>query len=99
MHVCTLHPVHMPRAWTVTHGPYARHCMSLCREGKSTVLKAHTGTVRCVAFSSDGRMLLSGSDDKTVKVGVCAVRMGLPRRGGDCQVVTRQSRRPRTAGQ
>ncbi len=38
------------------------------REGKSTILKAHTGTVRCVNFSSDGRMLLTGSDDKTVKV-------------------------------
>jgi centriolar protein POC1 len=37
------------------------------------VLKAHTGTVRCVAFSSDGRMLLSCSDDKTVKVGDCGL--------------------------
>ena len=43
--------------------------MHIHREGKSTVLKAHTGTVRCVAFSSDGRLLLSCSDDKTVKVG------------------------------
>jgi centriolar protein POC1 len=37
-------------------------------EGKSTVLKAHTGTVRCVNFSADGRLLLTGADDKTVKV-------------------------------
>ena len=42
--------------------------MLWCREGKSTVLKAHIGTVRSVCFSSDGRMLLSASDDKTVKV-------------------------------
>ena len=42
----------------------------MCREGKSTVLKAHTGTVRCVNFSADGRMLLTASDDKTVKVGI-----------------------------
>ncbi len=40
----------------------------VCREGKSTVLKAHTGTVRGVTFSSDGRMLATCSDDKTVKV-------------------------------
>jgi centriolar protein POC1 len=38
------------------------------REGRSTVLKAHTGTVRCVRFSQDGRMLITGSDDKTAKV-------------------------------
>lgn len=37
-------------------------------EGKSTVLKAHTGTVRCVHFSADGRQLLTASDDKTLKV-------------------------------
>lgn len=34
------------------------------------MLKAHTSTVRSVAFSNDGRMLLSASDDKTVKVGM-----------------------------
>jgi centriolar protein POC1 len=38
------------------------------REGRSTVLKAHTGTVRCVEFSNDGSMLITGSDDKTAKV-------------------------------
>ena len=32
-------------------------------------LKAHTGTVRCVNFSADGKLLITGSDDKTVKVG------------------------------
>lgn len=32
------------------------------------MLKAHTGTVRCVNFSADGRLLLTGADDKTVKV-------------------------------
>jgi WD40 repeat protein len=48
-------------------------------EGKSTVLKAHTGTVRCVNFSSDGRMLLTGADDKTVKVLDRMVNQSTPR--------------------
>lgn len=29
---------------------------------------AHSATVRCVDFASDGTSLLSASDDKTVKV-------------------------------
>eukprot|EP00959_Pyramimonas_sp_CCMP1952_P099625 2082758-Pyramimonas_sp.AAC.3 len=37
-------------------------------EGKSSVIKAHNGTIRTVAFSRDGRKLITGSDDKTVKV-------------------------------
>lgn len=32
------------------------------------MLKGHTGTVRCVAFSPDGASLLTASDDKTAKV-------------------------------
>lgn len=46
----------------------AVHAAALHSEGKSTVLKAHTGTVRCVHFSADGRQLLTASDDKTLKV-------------------------------
>ena len=38
------------------------------REGKSSIIKAHNGTIRTVAFSRDGRKLITGSDDKTVKV-------------------------------
>ena len=38
------------------------------------MLKAHTGAVRCVAFSSDGRLLITASDDKTVKVRAQACR-------------------------
>lgn len=37
-------------------------------KGESTVLKSHQGTVRSVSFSRDGRLLLSASDDKTIKV-------------------------------
>jgi WD40 repeat protein len=33
-----------------------------------TTLKGHTGTVRSVAFSSDGKMLASASEDGTVKL-------------------------------
>jgi uncharacterized protein with WD repeat len=38
------------------------------REGKSTTIAAHSGTVRSVNFASNGRMLMSSSDDKTIKV-------------------------------
>jgi hypothetical protein len=38
------------------------------------VLRGHTGTVRSVAFSHDGRTVVSSSDDKTVKVSSCVAR-------------------------
>jgi len=37
-------------------------------KGESTVFKAHAGTVRSVAFSHDGSVLCTASDDKTVKL-------------------------------
>ena len=37
-------------------------------KGESTVLRAHTASIRCVHFASDGHSLLTASDDKTVKV-------------------------------
>lgn len=40
----------------------------LIRKGESTVLKAHTGTIRSVQFSRDGQLLVTASDDKTIKV-------------------------------
>lgn len=36
--------------------------------GESSVLKGHTGAVRSVKFSNDGRNLLTASDDKSIKV-------------------------------
>jgi hypothetical protein len=35
---------------------------------KVVTLKGHTGTVNCVSFSPDGKMLVSGSKDKTIKL-------------------------------
>ncbi|OCK72914.1 hypothetical protein K432DRAFT_263377, partial [Lepidopterella palustris CBS 459.81] len=32
------------------------------------ILEGHSSSVRAVAFSSDGKQLVSGSDDKTVRV-------------------------------
>ena len=61
---CSLGPVSNGLRWILS-----TFCLlSNAREGKSTVLKAHTGTVRCVHFSADGRSLLTASDDKTLKV-------------------------------
>jgi WD40 repeat protein len=31
-------------------------------------LRGHSGTVCCVVFGSDGKRIVSGSDDKTLKV-------------------------------
>ena len=43
-------------------------------EGHSSTIKAHSASVRSVNYSSDGRLLLSTSDDKTVKVWNVLVR-------------------------
>lgn len=54
---------------TCTHACFVEVIRTMpCREGKSTTISAHSATVRCVNFASNGRMLLSASDDKTVKV-------------------------------
>ena len=58
---------------TCVQDPSVRHPASgtlvwLCRQGKCSVLRGHTGGVQCVRFSPDGRRLLTASDDKTVKV-------------------------------
>jgi predicted NACHT family NTPase len=37
-------------------------------EKERTVLKGHRGTFYCLAFSSDGKTLASGSGDETVKL-------------------------------
>lgn len=36
--------------------------------GESVTLKGHTGAVRSVKFSPDGKSLITGSDDKLAKV-------------------------------
>ena len=55
------------RSYTLPSLPHTRtHTHS---KGESTVFKAHTGSVRSVDFSADGQSLLTGSDDKTMKVG------------------------------
>jgi centriolar protein POC1 len=44
-------------------------CMCvISSRGESTVLKGHTGAVRSVRFSADSRHLITGSNDKLVKV-------------------------------
>ena len=50
-------------ACAVDRVPFSNH-----RKGESVTLKGHTGGVRSVHFSRDGRRLLTGSDDKTAKV-------------------------------
>jgi centriolar protein POC1 len=36
--------------------------------GNFNKIRAHSGAVRCVSFSNDGRLLLTTSNDKTIKV-------------------------------
>jgi WD40 repeat protein len=37
-------------------------------EGHSQAIKGHSAPVKSVALSTDGSLVLSGSDDKTLKV-------------------------------
>jgi WD40 repeat protein len=77
-HARTLHSnTAHTHAQMLVSGPLKDHCHVIChavlchascREGRSTILKAHTGTVRCVNFSQDGSSLITASDDKTAKV-------------------------------
>ena len=46
------------------------------------MFKAHTASVRCVDFASNGQSLLSASDDKTVKVDHNHIRRGREGEGG-----------------
>lgn len=36
--------------------------------GESTFWKGHTGAVRSVVFTPDGKQVVSASDDKTIKL-------------------------------
>ena len=58
------------RAWGMGcwNGWWSFGSGNVCSEGKSTTISAHSGTVRSVRFASNGRMLLTASDDKTVKI-------------------------------
>ncbi len=42
--------------------------IKICQDGKETLLKGHAGKVMCLAVSADGKRLVSGSEDKLVKV-------------------------------
>jgi WD40 repeat protein len=41
---------------------------SLATGKEIAALKGHTGNVRCLSLSPDGRTLASGSDDRTIKL-------------------------------
>ena len=71
--VCSMH--HPWKMSCTSHDCSVCLSLSLCRKGESTVLRAHTASIRCVDFASDGHSLLTASDDKTVKVrrACCAV--------------------------
>lgn len=55
--------------------------------GECSALKAHTGAVRDVDFGENGNILLSASDDKTVKVRVKVVRCQLAPKSETCTIV------------
>lgn len=40
---------------------------NIYRFGKCTAIKGHIGSVRSLSFSSDSAMIVSSSDDKTIK--------------------------------
>lgn len=75
---------HCVRAHTHTHTSHLHrtnpspqltlNCCHHASKGESTVIRGHTGSVRSVCFAPNQRMLLTGSDDKTLKV------WGLPTR-------------------
>ena len=50
------------------HHPLIRTSSLSHPQGESTVFKAGSGSIRSVKFSHDGSFLVSGSDDKLVKV-------------------------------
>ena len=57
-------------------GNYIASCSSDCTvriwnnsvQGKSQLLKAHTAPIKTIDFSSDGKFILTGSNDQCIKL-------------------------------
>ena len=82
-----------PSAPTAAASPWpgrtARSASGMSRPGeKSLVLRGHRGPVRCLAFDREGRRIVSGGDDKTVRIWDAATGVELAVLRGHSERVT-----------